>query len=123
MTSSTCCGQSKRSQPYDQAYKGLHTYSLAIGLEVHPPSIETILKMTPMGPDKVVFLDYYNKSVLVEWRVDMVELDMDLLFSQNTFLNDLEKGAKWRVAEIQVSELHSSSSDESFCFTDIYKRG
>ena len=65
-----------------------------------------------MGPDEVIFLDYCNKSVLVEGNVDMVELDMDLLFSRDTFLSDLEKGEKRRVAEIQVSELHSSSDKD-----------
>ena len=70
--------------------------------------------MTAMGPDEVIFLDFYNRSVRVEGDVDMVELDMDLLFSRDTFLSDLEKVVNRRVAEIHVSELHSSSSDEGF---------
>ena len=65
-----------------------------------------------MGPDEVIFLDYYNKSVLVEVNVNIVELGIDLLFSREMFLSDLEKGAERKVAEIQVSELHSSPSDE-----------
>ena len=70
--------------------------------------------MTAMGPDKVIFLDFYNRSVCMKGDVDMVGLDMDLLFSSETFLSDLEKVVKRRVAEIHISELHSSSSDEGF---------
>ena len=65
-TSSTCCWEIKQSNPYDQAYKHLPAYSLAIGLELHPHSIETILKMTALGPNKVIFLDFCNRSVHVE---------------------------------------------------------
>ena len=75
MTSSMCCQKSKQSQPYDQAYKGLHAYSLTIGLEVHPHLIETILK-TAMGPDEVIFLDFYNRSVGMEGDVNMLGICM-----------------------------------------------
>ena len=48
--------------------------------------------MTSIGPDNVVFLDFYNESIQLEGHIDMLELDMDLLFSRNIFLKDLEKG-------------------------------
>ena len=47
-------------------YKHLHEYSLVIGLEVHLHSIATNMKMTSMGPDNVVFLGFYNKSIHLE---------------------------------------------------------
>ena len=73
-------------------YKHLHEYSLVIGLEVHPHSIETNMKMNSRGPDNVVFLDFHNNLIQLKGFVDMVELDINLWFSRDTFLKDLERG-------------------------------
>ena len=70
------------------------------------------MKMTSMCPDNIFFLDLYNKSIQLEGLVDMVELDMDLLFSRDIFLKDLESGVGRKVVEIEVSDLHSSPFNE-----------
>ena len=56
--------------------------------------------------------NFYNKSIQLKGLIDMVELDMDLLFSRDAFLKDLEKGVGRKVVEIEVSDLHSSPSNE-----------
>ena len=68
--------------------------------------------MTSMGPDNVVFLDFYNKSIQLKGLIDMVELDVDLLFSRDVFLKDLERGVGRKVVEIEVSDLHFAPSNE-----------
>ena len=93
-------------------YKCLHEYSHVIRVEVHIFSIEINMNMTSMGPNNITFLDFDSKSIQLDGLVDMVQLDMDFLFSRDIFLKDLEKGVGRKVVDIEVSGLHSSPFNE-----------
>ena len=47
--------------------------------------------MTSIGPDNVVFLDFYNKSIQLKGLINIVELDADL-FSLEMLSSRIWKG-------------------------------
>ena len=57
-----------------------------------------------MGPDNVVFLDFYNKSIQLNGLINMVELDVNILFSRDAFLKDLGRAVGRKVVAIEVSD-------------------